>query len=185
MAKFIGENNLVYLWTKIKAYVSNYVKIVDNDGVKTLTVGNISVTLYQRPAGGISRDDLSDDVQASLGKADTALQATEKGVANGLATLDANGLVPSSQLPSYVDDVIEAYPRSGQAELSAGWLSETNGGSALTPQAGKIYVLMADSASYATNTQFRWATSAYVKLNDGGLSEMTTAEMDAATNNWT
>jgi hypothetical protein len=31
------------------------------------------------------------------------------GVANGLATLDSNGKVPSSQLPSYVDDVIEGY----------------------------------------------------------------------------
>ena len=32
-----------------------------------------------------------------------------KGKANGFASLDGNGLVPSSQLPSYVDDVIEAY----------------------------------------------------------------------------
>ena len=33
----------------------------------------------------------------------------KKGVANGLAELDENGTVPSSQLPSYVDDVIEGY----------------------------------------------------------------------------
>ena len=32
-----------------------------------------------------------------------------KGKANGFASLDGNGLVPSSQLPSYVDDVIEVY----------------------------------------------------------------------------
>lgn len=29
------------------------------------------------------------------------------GTANGVATLDENGLVPSSQLPSFVDDVLE------------------------------------------------------------------------------
>ena len=34
------------------------------------------------------------------------LLATLKGTANGLAELDSNGLVPASQLPSYVDDVI-------------------------------------------------------------------------------
>ena len=37
------------------------------------------------------------------------LDASLKGVPNGVAELDADGLVPSSQLPSYVDDVIEGY----------------------------------------------------------------------------
>src|SRR5690554_4409918 len=32
---------------------------------------------------------------------------SETGIPNGVATLDENGLVPSSQLPSYVDDVLE------------------------------------------------------------------------------
>jgi hypothetical protein len=31
----------------------------------------------------------------------------KKGQANGFAELDANGKVPSSQLPSFVDDVLE------------------------------------------------------------------------------
>ena len=38
-----------------------------------------------------------------------AIPASEKGVASGVATLDSSGKVPSSQLPSYVDDVIEGY----------------------------------------------------------------------------
>ena len=37
------------------------------------------------------------------------INATLKGKANGLASLDSSGKVPSSQLPSYVDDVIEGY----------------------------------------------------------------------------
>ena len=77
-----------------------------------------------------------------------------------------------------MDDVIEAYPVSGATALSAGWLSATNGGSALTPEAGKIYVLMADSGDYSANTQFRWGGTAYVKLNDGGVSSITNAEID-------
>lgn len=89
-----------------------------------------------------------------------------------------NGVIDASVLPSYVDDVIEAYPRSGQTELSSGWLSTSSGGSALTPETGKIYVLMADSTSYATNSQFRWSGSAYVKLADGGVSAITNAEID-------
>ena len=103
---------------------------------------------------------------------------TAKGAASGVCPLDANSKVDSQYLPSYVDDVIEAYPVSGATALSAGWLSATSGGSALTPEAGKIYVLMADSGDYSANTQFRWGGTAYVKLNDGGVSSITNAEID-------
>ena len=90
-----------------------------------------------------------------------------------------NGSVlDSSILPSFVDDVIEAYPRTGATELTSSWLSTTSGGSALTPEAGKIYVLMADSTSYSANSQFRWGGTAYVKLSDGGVSEITNSEID-------
>lgn len=89
-----------------------------------------------------------------------------------------NGVISPSNLPSYVDDVIEAYPRSGATELSASWLSEEAGGSALTPEVGKIYILMSDSTGYMANTQFRWGGSAYVKMADGGISSITNAEID-------
>lgn len=90
----------------------------------------------------------------------------------------SNGIIDASVLPSFVDDVIEAYAISGATALAADWLSETSGGTALTPEAGKIYVLMADSGDYSANTQFRWGGSAYVKLNDGGVTEITNSEID-------
>ena len=109
-----------------------------------------------------------------------AVATTEVGAANGVASLDSSGKVPSSQLPSYVDDVIEAYARAGQAALSQNWLATGSAsGTVISPEAGKIYVLMADSGDYAANTQFRWGGSAYVKLADGGVSAITTAEIDA------
>lgn len=102
-----------------------------------------------------------------------------KGVANGVCPLNANKLIDSKYLPSYVDDVIEAYPRSGQTALSATWLASGSAtGEVISPVAGKIYVLMADSGDYATNTQFRWGGSAYVKMADGGVSSITNAEID-------
>lgn len=102
-----------------------------------------------------------------------------RGAANGVAPLNASSKIDSQYLPSFVDDVVEAYPRSGQAALSAGWLSATSGGAALTPETGKIYILMENSGDYTTNTQFRWGGSAYVKLNDGGVSALTTEEINA------
>lgn len=105
------------------------------------------------------------------------MSASDKIKVNKLV-FDSNNLIDSSILPSYVDDVIEAYPRSGATELSSTWLSKTSGGSALTPETGKIYVLMADSTSYAANSQFRWSGTTYVKLSDGGVSEITNSEID-------
>lgn len=100
------------------------------------------------------------------------------GQQGGVCPLNANTKIDSAYLPSYVDDVVEAYPRSGATELSSSWLSATSGGSALTPEAGKIYILMADSASYSANSQFRWSGTTYVKLADGGVSSITNGEID-------
>ena len=405
MAKFIGETGLVYLWAKIKAWVSAYAKITESSGTKSLTVGNTTATLptktseltndsdfitsadipegaaassttplmdgtasvgsetrfargdhrhptdtsrqaaitssnklsadlisdgttnktvtatekstwdskgtYSKPSGGIPKSDLASAVQTSLEKADTALQSEtdpvfsasaaagitaedisnwnngesnvvksvnttagtsginlslssagaldvtissgsvasgnsnfvtggtvysttntlapkaspaftgtptaptatagtnttqvattefvqtavsgatsditgQKGQANGIASLDSSGKVPSSQLPSYVDDVIEAYIRSGQTALSQNWLATGSAtGTVITPEAGKIYVLMNSDSTYTVNSEFRWGGTTYVRLNDSGCTEMTNAEMDTATNNWT
>ena len=90
-----------------------------------------------------------------------------------------NGIIDSSVLPSFVDDVIEAYARANQTELGSTWLATGSAsGTVITPETGKIYVLMNDSTSYSANSQFRWGGTAYVKLNDGGVTEITNAEID-------
>lgn len=85
--------------------------------------------------------------------------------------------IDESILPSYVDDVVEVYP-VGATELASNWLALTAGGAPITPESGKIYVLMADSTNYTANSQFRYGGSTYVKLSDGGVSAITTAEID-------
>lgn len=72
------------------------------------------------------------------------IASSEKGAANGVATLDSGGKVPSSQLPSFVDDVLEyanlaAFPATGEA--------------------AKIYVAL------DTNKVYRWTGSIYVQVN--------------------
>lgn len=78
--------------------------------------------------------------QSLSGKLDTSL----KGAANGLAELDANGKVPSTQLPSYVDDVLEYSTKSSFPA---------------TGETGKIYV------DTTTNLTYRWSGSAYVEIS--------------------
>lgn len=73
-----------------------------------------------------------------------------------------NGTVPSSQLPSYVDDVIDAYIVEGSTALSSGWLSTTSGGTALTPESGKVYIVLT-AGSYQNKT-YRWSGTVYAPI---------------------
>lgn len=93
----------------------------------------------------------------------TYVNVNQLGANNGVATLGADGKVPSGQLPSFVDDVIDSYIVSGATALSAGWLSKTSGGSALTPETGKIYVIV-ESGEYLNKT-YRWSGSTYVEIS--------------------
>lgn len=78
--------------------------------------------------------------------------ASAIGVANGLATLDDSGLVPSSQLPSYVDDVLEfdskeKFPANGED--------------------GKIYVDKSDNKTYRyTGSGYLWINSAVATADE-------------------
>jgi hypothetical protein len=154
-------------------------KIYDKDavdGLLTYANGVIAQTFVPKTTT-VNGNALSGDITLDADDV-SAIPTSAKGAASGVCPLDANSKVDSQYLPSYVDDVIEAYPVSGATALSAGWLSATSGGSALTPEAGKIYVLMTDSGDYAANTQFRWGGTTYVKLSDGGVSSITNAEID-------
>lgn len=109
---------------------------------------------------------LTSDVQEQI---NGLIPASEKGKANGVATLGNDGLVPSSQLPSYVDDVVEAYI-VGSTTLQANWLSATQGGQPLTPKTGKIYVIMTEG-DYQ-NQQYRWGGTVYVLCSPSDVNSV-------------
>lgn len=93
-----------------------------------------------------------------------------KGKANGFASLDGNGLVPSSQLPSYVDDVIEAYATYNISETgklsNIKLYSDPDHANPITGESGKIYLNIAqDEPSY----QFRWSGTQFVDSNTSSL----------------
>jgi len=92
--------------------------------------------------------------QAVSAALNNKLDKSLKGVANGVAELDAQGRVPSSQLPAYVDDVIEGtYLSSSSFRTSTGITLQGYG------ESGKIYV---DTTS---NKTYRWSGSAFVEIS--------------------
>ena len=91
------------------------------------------------------------------------IPSTEKGSNGGVATLDNAGKVPSGQLPSYVDDVIEGY------KDGADFYTDSAHTDLITPESGKIYV------DLHTNTTYRWGGSAYVQISESlALGETST-----------
>lgn len=122
----IGVNNL----TSGQVLVGNGIS-----GVTTKAIDNTS--------GGTSGSDSLITSGAVKSGLDSKLNTALKGAPNGLAELDGEGKVPSSQLPSYVDDVLEfanknSFPQTGES--------------------GKIYVAI------DTNLSYRWGGSTYVEI---------------------
>lgn len=73
-----------------------------------------------------------------------AIPASQKGAASGVAELDSSGKVPSVQLPSYVDDVVEFASRDSFPA---------------TGEDGKIYI------AEDTNLTYRWSGTQYVEIS--------------------
>jgi hypothetical protein len=77
--------------------------------------------------------------------------SSQKGQINGYASLDETGKVPSSQLPSYVDDVLEfpnfiSFPISGST--------------------GIIYIAL------DTNRTYRWSGSTYLEISPSDVTQV-------------
>ena len=131
MPSFLDESGVRALWAKVKQR--------DTDLQSKLTeTGELTALKAQRDGDG--------NVISS-----TYVKNAVKGVANGVASLDASGKVPSAQLPGSVDDIVE-----GQYTNSTTFTPATS--TAPVKQKGIIYF------DTSTNKSYRWSGSAYVEI---------------------
>lgn len=112
-----------------------------------------------------------------------AVLASEKGVANGVATLDESGMIPSSQLPSYVDDAVELlditdtapehcakgdrYYDTTTGKIVRATATDTWGTGTTTntdPEKDKIYVNIANDKSY------RWTGTVMTEIGSSDIT---------------
>lgn len=91
----------------------------------------------------VNNKSLTSDITLSASDVN-AVPTADLGVAGGVATLDENGKVNSSQWPASVDDIIEA-PSASQFPVQG--------------ESNKIYVAL------DTNLTYRWGGTAYVEIS--------------------
>jgi hypothetical protein len=104
-----------------------------------LTASSTTITDIVNTANQTTTD-LSNLTNVVANKVNTSLL----GQVNGVATLDEAGKVPSSQLPSFVDDVLEYANLAGFPE---------------TGESGKIYIAI------DTGLTYRWSGTIYVEIS--------------------
>lgn len=147
--RFLRNDNT---WADIQAASTSQAGVVQLSDSVELDDSTIAATSKAVKA-------VNDAVKAlSEGSSQSYINVDKLGVADGVATLDSNGLVPSSQLPSYVDDVVEV---EMAADLASAKLAD---GSAVTPEAGKIYVNVLGTDANAKT--YRWSGSQFVVISE-------------------
>lgn len=150
-----GNKSLADLGIASASAVSDILDGTDIDSfgdVETALAGKQgTLTFDSAPTSESTNPVTSGGVYTALaGKVDK----TSVGVASGVAELDSNGKVPSAQLPSYVDDVVNGYLHDGKFYADDQYTTE------ITGEEGKIYV------DLATNKTYRWSGLAFVEISE-------------------
>ena len=118
---------------------------VDNTQDQNKSVQSAQTLSTPREINGVQFDG-SQNITINAVDSTARIPSSEKGVQGGVQTLNGSGLIPSEQLPSYVDDVIEVQDYQNLP---------------ITGEDGKIYVTLDDGKIY------RWAgVSGYIRIND-------------------
>lgn len=136
------EGQMYYNTTDKKTYVYNGTAWIAG-GVVDATTSNKGIVQLSNTYNGTSEVLATTEKALSDGLA-TKLDTSLKGANSGVAELDSNGKVPSTQLPSYVDDV-EEYDDLASLPV--------------TGEASKIYI------AKDTNIVYRWSGSQYIEIS--------------------
>lgn len=162
----------------------------------TKVTGDLATEVSERKAADTALGTRINNEVTARTEADTTLQTNidtvqdnldnfiaTKGKANGLASLGSDGKVPSEQLPSYVDDVIDVYAtydKSPTGDLSnISLFADADHNTSITGEAGKIYQ---NVTTGEPGYQFRWTGTTWSLIVSGGvvIGEITGTAYDGA-----
>lgn len=142
---------------------STVVGVTESNGSITITYGDghtsvVALTAVSSNSNGLMTPTLLDELNKlwnnNNGTSNIYIPYSQKGANDGVAELDDAGKVPASQLPSYVDDVLEF---------------DTKSSFPTTGESGKIYI------AKDTELTYRWSGTIYVEISQSlALGETST-----------
>jgi len=147
-----------------------WIYVTDAEGSETIKTILMPVAERTKPADFISAPNPTEQtmLETTLNTVNTTMGML--GDPNGIATLDNLGKVNTSQLPSYVDDVIEGYYSGGK------FYKESAHTTLITGETGKVYL----DISVSPADSYRYGGSAYAKINNVGDSAANTVTFSEA-----
>lgn len=145
-------NDLPYFNGDINAILGGYLSKAEYKGSTDGVVKAADKLQTAHTINGVAFDGTQNITIAD----NTKIAVTEKGKASGVATLGSDGKVPSNQLPSYVDDVIEGYFNEDKFYNN----KEHNPEQIIAGEQGKIYV------DLDTNITYRWSGTAFIAVSN-------------------
>lgn len=162
-SKYLDNEGLGIVWGKVKERDTTTLTAAQNDatskvnaaknelqGEITAVEGNVT-TLQGYFTNGAAKKAIADKNGNAIDT--TYIKNSEKGTANGVATLDATGKIPASQVPGSMDEIIEGYYYNGNFYLDSAHQQE------ITGEESKIYV------DLESNKTYRWGGTTYVEIS--------------------
>lgn len=181
-------NNFTELLNVIKGNIENIFDNIDNHPNLKVVIENKVESTVEHILSNI--DDYPIIKEKIIQFCNEAIEA-KRGVANGIASLDGDGKVPASQLPSYVDDVLEGY-YVDETHFAEKYIDDAP--VYYTPEKGKIYVDISEGTEYSGKT-YRWSGTKYSVISetlalgevtgtayDGGKGKKTTNTVNSLSN---
>ena len=165
-------NNFTELLNVIKGNIENIFDNIDNHPNLKVVIENKVESTVEYILSNIDNYPIIKEKIIRL--CNEAIEA-KRGVANGIASLDGDGKVPASQLPSYVDDVLEGY-YVDDTHFAEKYIEQVP--VYYTPEKGKIYVDISEDTEYSGKT-YRWSGTKYTVISETlALGEVTGTAYD-------
>lgn len=169
---FENINSFTELLNVIKGNIENIFDNIDNHPNLKVVIENKVESTVEHILSNI--DNYPIIKEKIIQFCNEAIEA-KRGVANGIASLDGDGKVPASQLPAYVDDVLEGY-YVDETHFAEKYIDDAP--VYYTPEKGKIYVDISEDTEYSGKT-YRWSGTKYAVISETlALGEVTGTAYD-------
>lgn len=170
MAKYLDSAGLTYLWNKIKTLVSTAVSTVGNYTVNGKKLSTNPV--LTKADVGLGNVDNTSDADKPVSTAmqtelDKKLNTSQRGAANGVASLGSDGKLPTAQLPTLKTINGTSVVGSGDIKIDLSLYKVVSALPTTDIDANKVYLVLSGTQGTQNKyTEYVYVNNAWEKLGE-------------------